>query len=141
VIENDWDTNTQFWSLIGGNSTNIREASQIEDAQFDESFNSANVKLYRVSDAKSQNPTTTHVANGPLKKSMLDSNDCFIIDCGNSGVYGWIGKKCTKQEKISCVMGAKNLMIKNKYSNYLPFVQLIDGGETTAFKAIFSDWN
>ena len=31
-------------------------------------------------------------------------------------------------------------MIKNKYPNYYPMSQVIDGAETTTFKAIFSDW-
>jgi len=38
------------------------------------------------------------IAEKPLKQDMLKSEDCFILDTP-SGIYVWVGKKATKQEK------------------------------------------
>lgn len=41
---------------------------------------------------------------------------------------------------IRNVFVIKDLMVQNNYPNYIPFSQVIDGGETTVFKSLFSDW-
>ncbi len=32
-------------------------------------------------------------------------------------------------------------MKEKKYPNYVPLSSVIDGGESVAFKSLFSDWN
>ena len=36
----------------------------------------------------------------------LISKDCFIVDAGSSGVFAWIGKGCTAQEKKEAMTNA-----------------------------------
>ncbi|RNA30239.1 Gelsolin 1 [Brachionus plicatilis] len=141
LIEDDWETNQDFWDFFDQKSDKIKDNSDVEDIDFERKFIDENIQLYRVSDLKSNNPTIVKVATGPLKKSMLDSNDCFIVDCAENGIYTWIGKRCTKNEKIASIMAAKELMVKNNHARYIPMSQLIDGGETTTFKSLFNDWN
>ena len=48
--------------------------------------------------------------------------------------------KCFNRYYIGNVIFIKDLMVQNNYPNYIPFSQVIDGGETTVFKSLFSDW-
>ena len=45
-------------------------------------------------------------AKKPLKKEDLDSDDCFILDTGPAGVFSWIGKGCTINEKKAAMNNA-----------------------------------
>lgn len=140
IIEDDWDTNETFWNMLNCKVESVKENSDVDDQEFEVKFNTSNFKLYRVNDARSNKPTIKHIADGPLKKTLLESSDCFIIDGKNYGIYSWIGKRCSKNEKLACIQGAKEIMTKNNYPNYYPMIQCIDGAETITFKAIFSDW-
>ena len=63
------------------------------------------------------------------------------MDAEKNGVFSWIGKKCTKAEKIATINGVKEIILTKKYPNYYPMSTLIDGAETTTFKSLFIDWN
>lgn len=60
---------------------------------------------YRVSD-ESGELTIEEASVHPLKKEDLDTNDAFILDTGPSGVFSWIGKGCTKNEKNAAMSNA-----------------------------------
>ena len=37
---------------------------------------------------------------------LLIFKDCFIVDAGSSGVFAWIGKSCTVDEKKEAMANA-----------------------------------
>lgn len=43
------------------------------------------------------------------------SQDCFILDTKTSGIYVWIGKKGTANEKTGAMKNAENFIKANKY--------------------------
>ena len=43
------------------------------------------------------------------------SQDCFILDTKTSGIYVWIGKKGTANEKTGAMKNAENFLKANKY--------------------------
>lgn len=50
------------------------------------------------------------IDSGNLHTKMLDSKDAFILDAGKGGVYVWIGKDCTSDEREKAMeTGAKYL--------------------------------
>lgn len=100
-----------------------------------------NCFFFRVSDEENSEASIELVHNGKLSRTMLDSKDCFIVDCNSKGIYCWIGKECTTKEKAATVSGSKALMVKQNYPNYIPLETVIDGGESIAFKSLFKDWN
>lgn len=44
--------------------------------------------------------------------------DCFILDTGTSGIYVWIGKKGTANEKSAAIKNAENFIKQNKYPSW-----------------------
>ncbi|XP_013406709.1 advillin [Lingula anatina] len=78
--------------------------------------------------------------SGPLVKSDLDSNDSFIIDTGEAGLWVWNGKKATKKEKDEAMRNANGYIKKKGYSKNTPVTRVIEGGEGTRFKMLFKSW-
>ena len=48
-----------------------------------------------------------------LENEMCFLQDCFILDCGSSGIFVWVGKKCTDAEKKA---GMNNGMVGTFFS-------------------------
>ncbi|XP_015765697.1 PREDICTED: advillin-like [Acropora digitifera] len=96
---------SKFFEALGSRGE-IKDASEGGDDVAFEKHSQQSVSLYRVSD-ESGTLEITPVDEMPLRKEHLDSNDCFILDCGSSGIFVWVGKKCTDAEKKA---GMKNGM-------------------------------
>ena len=47
------------------------------------------------------------VGSAPLTHDLLESDDAFILDMGTSGVYAWIGKGATNDERKQAFMHAQ----------------------------------
>ncbi|KAL8612457.1 hypothetical protein ACOMHN_058585 [Nucella lapillus] len=99
IIENGWDSDPGFYKALGSREPIKAADDGGDDTEFERTSAEA-VKLFRVSD-ESGSLEVTEVGEKPLKRDHLDSSDCFILDSGPSGIYAWIGKKCTKNEKKS----------------------------------------
>lgn len=142
IDSEDWNKCSDFWKLLPGDKDSIKNESDVADVEFERSFNSSQIALYKVSDEnKNCEASIELIHNGKLSRTMLDSKDCFIVDCNTKGIYCWIGKECTKKEKVATVNGSKELMVKQNYPNYIPLETVVDGGESIAFKSLFKDWN
>jgi len=58
-------------------------------------------------------------AKQPLKKEHLDTDDCFILDTGPAGVFSWIGKGCTINEKKAAM---NNAMVRKVFLTHVYLV-------------------
>ncbi|XP_065886890.1 gelsolin, cytoplasmic-like [Dysidea avara] len=97
------------------------------------------VKLYQVSDA-SGFLEINEVGNYPLKRDMLDTNDAFIVDTGSGGIFAWVGKRATRDEKKAAFKNAVDFITKKGYPNWTNVTQVLEGAETPLFKQNFVDW-
>lgn len=97
------------------------------------------IALHRVCD-ESGELEITEVGNSPLRHEMLDTNDCFILDMGQSGVYAWIGKKATADERREAFMNAQQFIEDKGYPSWTPLCRVVEGAEDNLFTSCFNDW-
>lgn len=127
-----------FFEALGSRGT-IKESSEGGDDVAFEKTSQHSVTLYRVSD-ESGTLEMTPVNEMPLKKEHLDSYDCFILDCGSSGIFVWVGKKCTDAEKKAGMKNGMEFINKKGYPQWTQVTRVVEGGETPIFKQFFSGW-
>ncbi|KAJ3427674.1 villin [Anaeramoeba flamelloides] len=126
-----------FWKAIGGKGR-IQTAEEGGDDDEFEKETTKNIVLFRVCD-ESGKLLITEEARPPLKKAMLDTMDCFILDCG-SQIFVWIGKGSTRQEKKESMANAVKFLQQNNRPEWTPITRVIENGETPLFAEKFVDW-
>ncbi|KAE9419583.1 hypothetical protein Angca_007428 [Angiostrongylus cantonensis] len=142
IIDSDWDKNEEFFSHFGG----IKVLGKIPKAKNDDENywrrTTEQVTLYRVSDALG----TLKVTKVPqVKQSELDTDDAFILDTVNGGIFVWIGKNCTLGERCNAIMwGEKYLKEKAHLFQKLPswsqITTVFEGSEPSTFTQWFAQW-
>ncbi|XP_057368031.1 advillin-like [Daphnia carinata] len=112
------------------------------EAENDEAFESntvAEIKLYRCTD-EDGTLKVTEVKKGPLFQADLSSNDSFIVDNGANGIFVWVGKKATPQERTEAMRNGQGFAKKKEYPPNTNVTRVLDGGEPAEFRTLFRDW-
>lgn len=139
VLDSDWDTNEEFWSYFGGFSSVRKVAKAVNDDDNYWKRTTDLVTLWKVSDATGK-MSVTKVAQGEIKRSQLDSKDAFILDAVTGGVFVWVGKECTLQERAKAMeMGTKYLK-ERRLPTYTQVRRVLESAEPTAFTQWFGEW-
>lgn len=134
--ENDLE---QFFQILGSGAPNqVPDESTSEDDESFERKDESLTTLYTVSDA-SGNLQVTPIAQKPLKQEMLNTNDCFVLDTG-SGIYVWVGKKATADEKKQAMSRAQGFLQTKKYPVWTKVTRIVEGAESAPFKQYFFTW-
>ena len=55
-----------------------------------------------------------HVAS-VLTNILCILQDCYILDTVTAGIFVWIGKQCTKDEKVEAMKRAQKFLTTNNY--------------------------
>lgn len=124
----------KFFECLGG-----PEGVKSAEAGGSDSEAVSTVGLYRVTDADGK-VVMTKVSNAPLEHKMLDTKDCFILDTGASGVFVWVGKQATRDERASSMVKAEGFLNAKGHADWTPITRVIEGAETPIFKSAFPDW-
>jgi len=137
IVDSGKDDDTAFWAAFG-----VPKARVAADAGDDEKYQQTqaeNIKLYKVSDASGR-LVIDEVNARPLKKELLDTNDAFILDTGAAGIFAWVGKGCTKEEKMQAMTTATNFIKEKGYPDWTSVTRVVEGAETPLFKQNFNAW-
>ncbi|KAG5671066.1 hypothetical protein PVAND_001281 [Polypedilum vanderplanki] len=137
-FSNDVDKAHFFEVLGSGSIEQVPDESVAEDDEAFERKEEAATTLSKVSDA-SGSLKVEQINQKPLKQEMLNTNDCFILDTG-SGIYVWIGKKSTEQEKKQAMSRAQGFIQTKKYPAWTKVTKINEFTETTPFKQYFFTW-
>jgi gelsolin len=128
VLE-EGDKDAEFWKVLGGEGS-IKSAEEGGDDNDDNSkFNKV---LFQLSDATGTMVFKEVGSGAGCKKSLLDSNDVFILDTG-AEVFAWIGKGASKEEKANALGYAQSYLTKYNRPAYIPICRILDGGENEIF--------
>eukprot|EP00026_Physarum_polycephalum_P002067 Phypoly_transcript_02071.p1 GENE.Phypoly_transcript_02071~~Phypoly_transcript_02071.p1 ORF type:complete len:829 (+),score=189.83 Phypoly_transcript_02071:487-2973(+) len=136
--DNDKPETKQFWEELGGEGEVAPASAGGDDTEYEKAV-AATVQLLRVSDSTGE-LVVTPVASVPLKKTQLDTNDCFIVDVGTQ-IFVWVGKGSTQQEKTSSMQLATGFLASSGRPEWTPITRVVEGGEPPAFKSQFSNWS
>eukprot|EP00158_Paraphelidium_tribonemae_P009307 Partr_v1_DN28827_c1_g1_i5_m33949 putative gelsolin len=128
VINEDDADMEQFWEALGDKGPIKSSEEGGTDAEAGKDILK---RLFRLSDA-SGTLEFKEEASGKIRKSMFDTNDCFVFDAGHE-VFVWLGKKATAQEKRHGITYASDYLKKYNRPAYLPISRVLEGGENEVF--------
>lgn len=82
-----------------------------------------------------------------IKTDAIDQTDfadkcsTFIIDDEKKGIWIWIGRNASTQDKAEGMRHARGYILKRDYPSYYPVCRIIDGHEPIDFTSFFPQWD
>ena len=101
----------------------IKPASQAEADEKEDARVRREIKLYCCSEEDGK-LKIAEVKAGPLLQADLKSDDSFIVDNGNAGIWVWVGRRASKKERTEAMRNAQGFIKKkgktliNTYNKY-----------------------
>ncbi|XP_022729474.1 villin-4-like [Durio zibethinus] len=119
----------EFWGFFGGFAPLPRKTFSDEDKTID----SHPTKLLRVEKGQAE-----PVEADSLTRELLDTNKCYIMDCGLE-VFVWMGRNTSLDERKSA-SGAAEELIRGSERPKSRIIRVIEGFETVIFRSKFESW-
>ncbi|XP_059094950.1 gelsolin, cytoplasmic-like isoform X1 [Tigriopus californicus] len=144
IIDEYGGSRARFFEELGSGSEDELPEAEGDDIEAEKLAN-REITLFRVS-GTGENIEVVEVSGAPLKhglleQSVLQSEDCFILDTGSTtGIFAWIGKESNKEERVQAMVTAEAFLEKNGLPKWTRVERIVDGGETAMFKQYFRDW-
>ncbi|PKU66116.1 villin-5 [Dendrobium catenatum] len=118
----------EFWGLFGGFAPLPRRTS-------DDNVNGISPAIKLFSIEKGQ---PVPVVADKLVRQLLDTNKCYLLDCGFE-VFVWMGRSTSLEERKSASASAEELS-HGPGRPKVQIIRVIEGFETTIFRAKFDTW-
>jgi len=118
-----------FWSYFDGGEGEVSNEDHAPEDPAPEPC------LWKLSD-DGGDLSFSKVADAPLSKDMLESDDAFIVDSGTE-VFVWIGAGASYGERYKAMPHAMTYLETQNRPAYLPITRLVEGGETASFNKVF----
>ncbi|CAN6915367.1 unnamed protein product [Brassica oleracea] len=119
----------EFWGFFGGFAPLPRKTANEEDRTHTSDIK----KLFCVEKGQA-NP----VEGDSLKREMLDTSKCYILDCGLE-VFVWMGRTTSLDDR-KVASGAAEEMIRSSERPKSQMIRIIEGFETVPFRSKFDTW-
>ncbi|GAB2245996.1 hypothetical protein Droror1_Dr00001489 [Drosera rotundifolia] len=119
----------EFWGFFGGFAPLPRKTANEEDKPAEV----VPAKLFSVEKGKAE-----PVETDSLSRDLLDTNKCYILDCG-AEVFVWMGRSTSLEERKTA-SGAAEDLLRSLDRTRSHVVRVIEGFETVAFRANFVSW-
>jgi len=129
TVMEEGDKEPEFWKILGGEGPVKSAEEGGDDAEAEKTGHKA---LFHLSDATGEMVFKQVGTGSQCKKSLLDSNDVFILDTG-AEVFAWIGKGASANEKAKALSFAQDYLKKFDRPSYLPISRIIEGSENAVF--------
>lgn len=130
----------KFFSDLGsGTASQVANEPSVDDDLDFEKKQDASVALYKISDASGK-LVSEKISEKPLVQSLLKTDDCFILDTVTSGIYIWVGKKSTVQEKVKALEQGQSFITANKYPPWTKLQRVVENAEPAGFREYFTEW-
>ncbi|KAK1290065.1 Villin-4 [Acorus calamus] len=119
----------EFWSFFGGFAPLPRKAAA-DDERSTEAFT---VKLLCIEKGQPE-----PVQSDSLTRELLDTNKCFVLDCG-AEVFVWMGRSTSLEDRKSASSAAEEILRASDRPK-AHVIRVIEGFETVMFRSKFEAW-
>ncbi|KAL1816224.1 hypothetical protein ACET3Z_018798 [Daucus carota] len=119
----------EFWGLFGGYAP-LPKRTATDDAQ---SIDAIPTRLFGVSEGHPK-PMDAET----LTRELLDSNKCYLLDCGLE-IYAWMGKNTSLDQRKSASQAAEELL-QSVDRPKTHVIRVVEGSETVMFRSKFDLW-
>ncbi|KAL2340302.1 hypothetical protein Fmac_008242 [Flemingia macrophylla] len=119
----------EFWGFFGGFAPLPRKTASDDDKPTD----SCPPKLLCFEKGQAES-----VETDSLKRELLDTNKCYILDCGFE-VFVWMGRNTSLDERKSA-SGVADELVSGTDQLKPQIIRVIEGFETVMFRSKFDSW-
>ncbi|GFY80564.1 villin 3 [Actinidia rufa] len=119
----------EFWVIFGGFAPISKKVASEDDVIPEKTP----PKCYSIIDGQLK------PVDGELSKSLLENNNCYLLDCG-AEIYVWVGRVTQVEDRKAASQAAEEFVSSQNRPKSTRITRIIQGYETHSFKSIFDSW-
>ncbi|XP_023732245.1 villin-1 [Lactuca sativa] len=120
----------EFWNFFGGYAPIPKDPPSTQEQP-----QSLSAKLFWIT----LQGKFTQSGSGRLKRSMLESNKCYMLDA-DTQIFVWMGRATHITERKTSISAAEDFLRAQERPVNTHLAFLTEGAETAIFKSYFDDW-